>query len=66
MIPFLIALTGDTSTATTVVANAIDSVDLSGILNEIVALLPVLLPTLVGFIGIRKAISFAIGSLRRA
>lgn len=65
MIPFFL-LTGDTSATTTVVANAITNVDLSGILNEVVALLPVLLPTLVGFIGIRKAISFAIGSLRRA
>lgn len=64
MIPYFFLTAGASST--TVVANAITNVDLSGILNEIVALLPVLLPTLVGFIGIRKAISFAIGSLRRA
>lgn len=55
-----------TSTAANTVATAITSVDLSSIMEEIVSLLPVLLPTVVGFIGIRKAISFLIGMLRRA
>lgn len=53
-------------TATNQVATAITNTDLSGILNEIIALLPVVLPTVIGFIGVRKGISFLIGSLRRA
>ena len=52
--------------ASNTVATAINGVDLSGILQEIVSLLPVILPTVVGFIGVRKGISFLIGSLRRA
>ena len=59
-------LLGSGSSVTTVVAGAIENVDFSGILSELIALLPVVLPTVVGFIGIRKAISFLIGSLRRA
>jgi len=54
------------SVASNTVATAINGVDLSGILQEIVSLLPVILPTVVGFIGVRKGISFLIGSLRRA
>lgn len=48
------------------VATAINGVDLSGILTEIISLLPILLPTVVAFIAVRKGISFLIGSLRRA
>lgn len=48
------------------VATAITGIDFSGILTEIVSLLPVLLPTVVAFIAVRKGISFLIGSLRRA
>ena len=59
-----IVLTSATSSNT--VATAIQGVDLSGILNEILALLPTLLPIIVAFIGVRKALSFLIGSLRRA
>ena len=54
-----------TSTPTTV-AGALTNVDLSGMLTEILTLLPVILPTLVGFLAVRKAISFLLGSLRRA
>ena len=59
-----IALTSATTSNT--VATAISGTDLSGILNEIISLLPVVLPVVVGFIGVRKGISFLIGSLRRA
>lgn len=50
------------------VANAVSSsnVDLTGVVNEVVSLLPVVLPTIIVFLGIRKGISFLIGSLRRA
>lgn len=59
-----IALTSATTSNS--VATAISGTDLSGILNEIISLLPVVLPVVVGFIGVRKGISFLIGSLRRA
>ncbi len=36
---------------------------LSGVFNEIVALLPVCIPVMVGFIAIRKGISFVRGIL---
>ena len=54
------------SSTTTVVSTAISGVDLTGILNEVVSLLPICLPLMITFIGIRKGISFLIGSLRRA
>lgn len=54
-----------TSSATNIVANAVSSanVDLTSVVNEVVALLPVVLPTIVVFLGVRKGISFLIGSL---
>lgn len=55
-----------TTTTSNTVATALTGVDLSGIMEELISLLPVILPTVVGFIGVRKAISFLIGSLRRA
>lgn len=55
-----------TTTTANTVATAINGVDLSSILEEVVSLLPVVLPTIVAFLGIRKGISFLIGSLRRA
>lgn len=48
------------------VATAVNGVDMSGILNEVLSLLPVVLPILIAFLGVRKGISFLIGSLRRA
>ena len=42
-----------TSTPTTV-AGALTNVDLSGMLTEILTLLPVILPTLVGFLAVRR------------
>jgi len=39
---------------------------LSGVLDEIVALLPVTIPVMVGFIGLRKGISFVRGILHSA
>ena len=37
-----------------------------GVLDQILLLLPVVLPALIGFIAVRKGISFLIGSLRSA
>lgn len=39
---------------------------LSGVLDEIVGLLPVIIPVMIGFIGLRKAISFLQGVLHSA
>ena len=59
-----LVLSGTTTSNT--VATAINGVDLSVMLQEVVNLLPAVLPTLVGFMAVRKGISFLIGSLRRA
>ena len=55
-----------TSSITSQVGTAITGTDLTGILNEVIGLLPIVLPVVIGFIGVRKGISFLIGSLRRA
>ena len=39
---------------------------ISGVLDQIVGLLPVVLPTMIGFIGLRKGISFLQGVLHSA
>lgn len=39
---------------------------MSGVLDQIVALLPVCIPVMVGFIGLRKGISFVKGILEGA
>ena len=51
---------------TPVVAGVVTSATLQGVLDELVALLPVIMPVMVSFIGIRKAISFVFGMLRAA
>ena len=54
---------------TTVVSGLADIVTsdmLSGVLNEIVDLLPVVIPVMIGFIGLRKGISFLQGVLHSA
>lgn len=61
---FLPVLT--TTTTANTVATAITGIDLSVMLEEVVNLLPALLPTIVGFLAVRKGISFLIGMLRRA
>ena len=39
---------------------------LSGVLDEVVALLPVVLPVSIGFIALRKGISFVLDALHSA
>ena len=39
---------------------------LSGVLDEVIALLPIAIPVVIGFIALRKGISFLIGILRSA
>lgn len=39
---------------------------LSGVLDEIVGLLPIVVPVMISFIALRKGISFVMGMLRAA
>lgn len=39
---------------------------LGGLLDEIVGLLPVIIPVMIGFIGLRKAIAFLFSTMRSA
>lgn len=48
----------DGSTTTAVLSTVVTSQMLSGVLKEITSLLPVCIPVMVGFIGIRKGIGF--------
>ena len=52
--------------AATTLSGVVTSSMLSGVLNEIVGLLPVVVPTMIGFIALRKGISFVLGMLRAA
>ncbi len=52
--------------ASTVLPGVITGPMLQGVLNEIVGLLPTVLPVVITFLGIRKGISFVIGMLRSA
>lgn len=57
---------GETVTAAGVLSKIVTSSMLSGVLTEITSMLPVIIPALIGFIAIRKGISFLIGTLRGA
>lgn len=47
-------------------ADLVTSADFMGIFNEIKALIPVILPTVVAFLGFRKAWSFLRGEIAGA
>ena len=42
------------------------SIDLTAVLDEVVALVPVVLPVIIGFIAFRKGLAFVKGALRGA
>ncbi len=57
----LLTLTAAASTvaaATTKLNTVVTGELLSGVLDEVIALLPVCVPVMIGFIGLRKGISF--------
>lgn len=54
------------TTAATVLDKVITSTMLEGVLAEITAVLPTVLPVMITFLAIRKGISFVIGMLRSA
>lgn len=45
-------------TATTILSDVVTAGTLDGVLDEILGLLPIVIPVLIGFIAIRKGISF--------
>ena len=57
------AATGET---TGVLSKVVTQQMMSGVLDEIIGVLPVCLPVMMTFIGIRKGISFVTGVLRAA
>ena len=54
------------NTATTVVSSVITEEMLTGVLDELIACLPTVIPVAITFMGIRKAIGFVFSTLRRA
>lgn len=46
------------STTTAQIANVVTSGMMQGVLDEVIALLPVCIPVMISFIGLRKGISF--------
>lgn len=53
-------------TAESVLSSVITSQVVGGVLDEVVALVPVVIPTAIGFISIRKGLAFVLGLLRSA
>ncbi len=52
--------------ASTVLATAITAESISGVLNEVTGLIPVVIPAAISFLAIRKGLSFVFGVLRAA
>lgn len=52
--------------ATTTLSEVVNADMLGGVLEEIVGLLPIVIPVLIGFIGLRKGISFVQSILQSA
>ena len=52
--------------STPVLSGVVTAAILNGVFNEIVGLLPVIVPVSVGFIAIRKGLGFLFSSLRAA
>lgn len=56
----------DGATTTTILSGVINAQMLSGVFNELVSLLPIVIPVIIGFLAVRKGLAFVLGSLRRA
>lgn len=54
------------TTATTVLSEIVTADMLGGVLDEVIALLPVCIPVMIGFLALRKGISFLKGILVKA
>lgn len=55
-----------TAVASTDLSSIVTADMLQGVLSQVVGLLPVVLPVMIGFIGLRKGISFVQGILHSA
>lgn len=51
---------------TGVLASVLTADMMGGVLDEVVSILPIAIPVLIGFIGLRKGISFVTHTLRSA
>lgn len=63
---FLLSIPTMAATATTKLSEVVTPEMLGGVLDEVTALLPVTIPVAIGFIGLRKGISFVMGVLHAA
>ena len=52
--------------ASTVLSAVVTAEMVGGVLDEVVGLLPVILPAAIGFIAVGKGVSFVLGMLRSA
>ena len=55
-----------TTAASTTLSTIVTADMLGGVLDEIVGLLPVVLPVMIGFVALRKGISFVMNMLHSA
>lgn len=56
--PIILAASAGGSSATGQIASVVTSGMMQGVLDEVIALLPVCIPVMISFIGLRKGISF--------
>lgn len=62
----IVALAADAGAAASTLSSVVTKEMVGGVFDEIVSLLPVIIPVSVGFIAIRKGLGFLFGSLRQA
>ena len=64
--PNLLVFAGEAASGKGVLAKVVTAEMMNGALDEVIGVLPVCLPVMIGFISIRKGISFVTGVLRAA
>ena len=64
--PNLLVFAGASASGKGVLAQVVTAEMMNGALDEVIGVLPVCLPVMIGFISIRKGISFVTGVLRAA
>lgn len=64
--PAVLSGTETVTSTTTHLSDVITSDMMNGVFSEILGVLPVVVPAIVGFIAIRKGLSFVLGALRKA
>lgn len=64
--PNLLFFAGAAASGKGVLAQVVTAEMMNGALDEVIGVLPVCLPVMIGFISIRKGISFVTGVLRAA